>query len=535
MDLGLDSMHLLEMKLKLDALAGNEIPLSAFLDAGSAAALARLVVEEATHGLGEVRPDAGPTGAASGCPFHEAARAPAAIDPPTTSSRQAPGPDAATLRAEMSRMSHSFPDYLVGLSARYGDIVRLDLGGQEIHLIANPDELDAVMVSGHDRWLRRGVWAPFRGVMGDHGLITTEGAPWREERRFANPRFSRPAVEQDVPAIARVVSRTLETWSDAASPVDLLPAAKRLTLEIILDKLFGEAPTAHEAEELYNVLHDIDRLWNVPAFFLYANQAGARQEHAYQERLGRRLAVIDRCLYAWIDRLLEAGPNAGGVLGAYARAARESAAGGRAADDMRRELRDIAVTYILTGFDTTASGIYWTVTLLLEHPAVLQRVADETAGVPDAELPGLPHLRAAVQEALRLYPPVWYVGREATADTTLRGYAVPEGSFAIASPYVVHRNPSLWPDPSAFRPERFLPGASPKPQVRAYMPFGLGARICIGMHFALAEIAMVAGILARDHRLARVAGDWRGLSSDFTLTPREPIQLEVSSRAIALR
>jgi cytochrome P450 len=158
---------------------------------------------------------------------------------------------------------------------------------------------------------------------------------------------------------------------------------------------------------------------------------------------------------------------------------------------------------------------------------VLARVAEETADVPDVELSRLPALRAAVQEALRLYPPVWYVGREATADTTLGGYAVPEGSFAITSPYVVHRNPALWPDPLAFRPERFLPGAKPGPRMRGYLPFGLGPRLCIGMHFALAEIATVAGALARDHRLARSAGDWRGLSSDFTLTPREPIQVEV--------
>jgi cytochrome P450 len=206
---------------------------------------------------------------------------------------------------------------------------------------------------------------------------------------------------------------------------------------------------------------------------------------------------------------------------------------GPVSNAMQQQLRDIAVTYILTGFDTTASGIYWTVAMLLQNAGALARVREETSGRHDEELAALPYLRAVVQEALRLYPPVWYVGREAVEDTTLRGYPVPKGSFAIASPYVVHRNPALWPDPAAFTPERFLPGASPKPPVRAYMPFGLGGRICIGLHFAHVEIAMVVGALVRDHQLEQVSGEWRGLTSDFTLTPREPIQIGVAP-AIAL-
>lgn len=519
LELGLDSVQLLEVKQKLDELAGRDLPLDAFVDAGTLAGLAAVVVRET--GAAPAAPSPAATaGGSGGCPV--AHSPPPPVPSPVSASapagRRAPGPDAAELDAELAHLSRDFPGYLLDLTRRYGEVVRLVLGPQEIYLVAHPQEIGTVMVSAPETWARRGVWAPFRPVMGPHGLITSEGPEWRAERSFAQPEFTRAAAAAERPAMAATVARVQAGWV-GAEPLALLPAAKRLTLEIILAKLFGPLVTAPERDELYAAVADIDKLWNVPAFFLFAGRGGGKLAAEHGRSVAQRVAVIDRLVDLWIGRVLAAPAAAPGLMGHYARSAGRDA-------EAQRTLRDVAVTYLLTGFDTTASGIYWTVALLLENEAARVRLETElAAGGPDETW-----LQAVVAEALRLYPPVWYVGREALVATELRGYAVPAGAFAIASPYVVHRNPWLWPEPLAFRPERFLAGAPDKIPAKAYLPFGLGARMCIGMHVALAEIALAVGHLFRHHRVETVSGHARGLCSDFTLTPREPLQVRVAAK-----
>ena len=150
----------------------------------------------------------------------------------------------------------------------------------------------------------------------------------------------------------------------------------------------------------------------------------------------------------------------------------------------------------LTGFDTTSAALFWTVHLLATHPTQQARLHNELdrldLSAPTAErLNSAEYLQGVIHESLRLYPPVWYVGREVTRDTTLRGFDIPRGSFVLASPYVVHRNPRVWPDPLSFRPERFVGVAGPRFNLPGYLPFGLGARYCIGRPLAMHEIGIV--------------------------------------------
>lgn len=396
--------------------------------------------------------------------------------------------------------------------------MRLVLGQQEIHLITHPEDLGTVLVAQSETWVRRGVWAPFRKVMGSHGLVTSEGAVWKAERSFANPQFNRSALGCDRSDLELTVARVIQRWA-TDEPLALLGVAKELTLEVILRKLFGSLVEPAEREQLYPAVADIDRLWNVPALFLYAGRGGTQLAEEHEREVARRVAIIDHWLQVWIDRVQANPAQAHGVMGHYAR---------NATDPIAAELRDVATTYLLSGFDTTASGIYWTIALLLENNVARERLLAELATAPAGT--NLVWASAVIQEALRLYPPVWYLGREATTDTTLRGYAIPAGSFAIASPYVVHRNPWNWPDPLAFKPERFLPNAPSPIPAKAYLPFGLGARMCIGMHFALAEITTVVTQLFSRYHVEHIAGEWRGLCSDFTLTPRAPLLVRVAPR-----
>ena len=184
------------------------------------------------------------------------------------------------------------------------------------------------------------------------------------------------------------------------------------------------------------------------------------------------------------------------------------------------QLRDQIATMILAGHETTAVALCWSVYLLAQVPEVQDRIAHEAAAVlPDSgtepHLSKLTYTRAVLDEVMRLYPPAYVIVRAARQPDEVAGVAMKPGDLAILSPWVLHRHRKRWHEPDAFVPERFLPGA-PAVDRFAYLPFGVGPRVCIGAHFALTEATLVLAELMRSFRielvtestgLARCSGD----------------------------
>jgi cytochrome P450 len=179
------------------------------------------------------------------------------------------------------------------------------------------------------------------------------------------------------------------------------------------------------------------------------------------------------------------------------------------------QLRDQVATMILAGHVTTAVALFWSVYLLALAPDLQDRVAQEAAGAEhttDAALPAAQFVltRAVIDEAMRLYPPAFVIVRAARSPDRVAGCQVAKGDIVVVSPWILHRHKRLWREPNAFDPARFLPGALPIPR-HAYLPFGVGPRVCIGAHFALAEATLV---------LARLIGAFRlELADDRPVLP----------------
>jgi cytochrome P450 len=181
-----------------------------------------------------------------------------------------------------------------------------------------------------------------------------------------------------------------------------------------------------------------------------------------------------------------------------------------------QQVRDEVMTLLLAGHETTANALTWTWLLLDENPAAADRLHAEVDALPGPpfakDLAALPWTNAVLAEALRIYPPAWASGRRVLTDVTLGGWTVPAGSFARAVQWLTHRDPRWWPDPLAFRPERWLNAegaydeSAPGQPRGAYFPFGMGTRVCIGGSFARTEAAMVLATLAREWAPTLVAG-----------------------------
>jgi cytochrome P450 len=194
-----------------------------------------------------------------------------------------------------------------------------------------------------------------------------------------------------------------------------------------------------------------------------------------------------------------------------------------------RQVRDQIVMLLAAGHETTAHALTWALYLLARHPAALQRVLAEQRAVlggqpPDpTTLGALRYLEMVLKETLRLYPPGWAGPRVTATAIEYDGYRIPAGTYVVYSQWLSHRLPEIYPDPEAFRPERFDPEHGDPLPPYAYVPFGGGARLCIGMAFALQEMKIVLSALLAAWRLDLVPGQRIVPTPAVTLLPRHGI------------
>jgi cytochrome P450 len=210
-------------------------------------------------------------------------------------------------------------------------------------------------------------------------------------------------------------------------------------------------------------------------------------------------------------------------------------AAGRPLLDATQLVNEVAM-FLLAGSETSANALTWTLYLVARHPPTMRRLREELDTVlggraPDfADLPALPFTKAVTQEAMRLYPPVPYLSREAARAEHLGQVAVRAGDTVLALPWLLHRHEQLWEAPHAFRPERFLPDAPRKPPRFGYIPFSLGPRICAGAAFAQAEMTVMLAVLAQRLDFAVPEGVAPMPRARLSVRPRGGMPLLVTPR-----
>jgi cytochrome P450/acyl carrier protein len=504
-ELGLDSIEFIELKIKLDAVIGIEFPLEIFVEIKTLDELAKeaLICFNA----------------------YELDRVMVSNDKTSTASTICPGPSSPEDLVLIEKLNQGFFDHLLSLRLDYGKIVRFVWGKQTFYMISEPDDLREIFMKRADEFIRGDVFIAIRLVTDLDNLFTTEGHDWKVQRGLADPQFTKDSVERFSDNIPSIVLDYMaeKSQSERSFKVDLMDAAKEITLRVILQKLVSLKDTS-KIRVIFNAFKNVAG-WDVPLYYISIQRIGFGED--YYRKLHEDL---DPFIYEVIDHHLDNPELYDDVIGAYIA---NDFVQSKTRQEQRYYLRNIVLTYIMAGFESTGSGLFSSLYMLSTHPDYLQQVRDEVNGVFPNTLPlaknitlSLPRTYAAVREALRLYPPVWFNGREAARDTSFQGYDIHKGDIVLASPYVIHRNPQYWIDPEEFRPDRFYKNDFP---ANAYVPFGLGARHCIGRWMALYEIVIATSTLIQHYDLSVECPGEFNLGTDFTLFPRNLITATLRS------
>ncbi|BCW88769.1 Pentalenene oxygenase [Alphaproteobacteria bacterium SO-S41] len=414
--------------------------------------------------------------------------------------------------------------------------IRRKAFGSDIWIVSEPEAIKRVLLDNFANY-PKGIQQQRRltPALGE-GLLTSEGESWRWQRRTTAPAFQHKRVVGFAPAMVAAANDLLARWdSEGTAERDIAAETMQLTFDVLSRTVFGsdartDAKRMGAAFELYFDTAgrlDIAGMLNLPDWVPTLGRLRARPALRYfQSEIGRivrdRRALIARDPAAAPDDLLTM------LLTA------EDPEGGRPMDE--RQVIDNALTFIGAGHETTANALNWVFYLLAAYPWAEERVVDEIGRVLNGRAPGaedvgkLTYTRQVLDEALRLYPPAPFMGRVALAADELGGEKLKAGTQVLVSPWVLHRHHMLWDEPELFDPERFAPGRKETIHRFAYLPFGGGPRICIGMAFAVQEAMLLLVTILQRYRLTVREGFTVGPNATITLRPEGGLPMRVERR-----
>ena len=407
-----------------------------------------------------------------------------------------PGPKGRWLAGNLRQFGSRRNDFLLDVARQYGPVSSFRLGPKRIFLITESDLIEKVLVTDARHYIKHFGARAYSPVLGN-GLVTSEGDTWLRQRRLCQPAFLKPRVQSYAPLMSNLTCQMLQKWEPGAD-VDIHAEFSSLTSAIALKTLF-DLDDSGDRERFTNTL----RL----SFQLMSARFQKLVKLPLWVSIGsnRKLNQAVKELFGVVDGFIAAGRSRsepGDDLLSRLVAARDE-------DGTKmsgRQLREEMMTLYLAGHETTALTLSWSWYLVSQHPQVEERLVAEWNQVLNGraptvdDLPNLTYTDAVITEAMRIYPPVYLIGREATCDLELGGYRVKKGYTIFMSQWVNHRDPRYFPDPESFRPERWEEGLANRIPKYAYYPFGGGQRVCIGNTFALMEAALILPTVGQKYR-----------------------------------
>ncbi|MFI9824357.1 cytochrome P450 [Streptomyces sp. NPDC052013] len=397
----------------------------------------------------------------------------------------------------------------------YGDLVEIRLGPRRAYMACHPEVVRQLLLT--PRTFDKGgpLIEQARRLVGD-GLITSEWASHRRQRRMIQPAFHPARIPGYASMMCQDIEATLGSWLPGQI-VDVRDAMHNLTLRITARTLFTTSLSTDAMSEFVEnlgvVMPGIYKRAAMP--FRWMDKLPTPENRRFERARTRMRGLVSQIIEQRRTR-----NDHDDILSVLLNARDEST--GESLND--REIHDQIMALLVAGSRPPGDAMAWAFHLLAEHPAVESRLQTELDSVlagrpPEFEdLPRLPYTARILTETLRLHP-AWIVTRTTTRETELAGHRLNAGTTVMYSPYLLHRNPDLFPDPEQFDPDRWLPERANAVPHGAMLPFGAGNRKCIGDKFGMTEAALAIATIASRWQLRSAPGTTVRMTPKASLGP----------------
>ncbi|HEX8185792.1 MAG TPA: cytochrome P450 [Blastocatellia bacterium] len=446
--------------------------------------------------------------------------------------KSAPGPRGHRLVGSLLEVRRDRIKFVVQATRRYGDVVSFQMGPKRLYLLNHPGHARHILCDNQKNY-KKGLGLDDAKLLLGEGLLTSEGELWNSQRRHLQSAYHTGMLERYSRSMVGATLSMLERWSEHARTGETLDVAQemvRLTLSILGESLF-EIDFSHSADDISADLQTMTRwairrmtaLFKIPPRVPTPANLRARRALARLEIVARQ--IIDR-------RLRHPANQEGDMLSLLMSLLNREGE----AEESQRQVRDELMTFLLAGHETTAAALTWAWYLLSRHTEVerkLRTELDSALGGREpcaADLTRLVYTKKLFDEVMRLYPPVWMIPRKSIEDDEIGGYRISANSDVLLSVYTLHRHRDFWENPEQFDPERFSPEMSAWRQPCSYLPFGAGARTCIGSRFGMMEAMLVMATIARRFRLELAPGQSIEPVGSLTLYPRHGLRMKIIER-----
>ena len=440
---------------------------------------------------------------------------------PFSRQKTPPGPHGHLLLGSAPEIQRDPLRFCMTMKENYGDVSLYRFLLSPTFMVFHPDDIKHVLQENHQNYNKDYyIYKTLKPFFGQ-GLFTNNGQSWLHQRRLMQPAFHRKRLAAFGQLMTDGTLTMLERWQEFVGreqPLDIPAEMMRLTQRIVGQALFT-VDLSNDADTVGQAFTKVSQLI---LNYMYAPFPPLRIPTPRNRRLQAAIRLLDTVVYDIIHKHRQQHTDTGDLLSMLLLARDEET--GEGMND--QQVHDEVMTLLLAGHETTANALTWTWYLLSQHPHVQRRLHAELDGVLGGQRPAVEHLAdlsytgMVIEEAMRLYPPLWGMGRKVLTADEIGGYHIPKNYNIWLSPYVTHRHPDFWEDPEVFDPERFLPERSASRPRYAYFPFGGGPRLCLGSGFAMMEAQLILAMIAQHYRLQLIPGHPVEPEVLLTLRPR---------------
>jgi len=417
--------------------------------------------------------------------------------------------------------------FLMSNAEEYGDIVRIMFGKWYGFQLNHPDDVQQVLLKQAHKFHKASIYKSTLAEYLGNGLLISDGDFWRRQRHLAQPAFHTKRIHAYAELMTGFTSQMLDGWKDGQTR-NIADDMMKLTLYIVAKTLFDvdvskESEKIAEALEvlLISVIEQSKVIVRLPSWI----PTPARHRKRWS------INTLHEVTMNIIQERRASGEDKGDLLSMLLLAKNDDNEG---MTDV--QVRDESLTIFLAGHETTANAMTWTFYLLSQHPDIEARLLEEVQRVLNgraptlADLAQLTYTEQVIKESMRLYPPAWSFARSAREDFEVGDYLLPKYSTIVMIPYVIHRDARWFEDPEAFNPERFSAENEPNIPKYAYLPFGGGARVCIGNSFAMMEAKIILSSIVQRYRLLLATNEPIVPEPLVTLRPQHGMPMTLRER-----